>query len=300
MKRNTTVGAGFLVLAVMALSFMIRFVPTQSVAKDINPYLTAALLQLIVFMIPSLIYTMLRFSSRTPSLRLRLPKVRHLFFIIASIAVIVLGSTLINFGMFAIIGDSYQSSSASAQALGTGENAIGGLYAVIAFAIVPAVCEEYLFRGVVCAEFECVGVGAAVFFSTVLFSMAHFSLMRLPVYLFSGAVLAFVMYVTRSVIASMIVHTATNSVALFFESFVYKVVNRQGVVIFIFIAAALFFIFAAAALGEAEKIYRRYALEGEKPDYRLPKKERVGLIEAILCPPVLFTAVFFIVTSFAF
>ena len=289
--------AGLLVLIVMALSFMLRFVPAQSVAKDIDPYLTAALLQLTVFMIPSLIYTKLRFSDRTPSLRLRLPRMRHLFFIAASIVVIVLGSTLINFGMFALIGDAYQSSSASAQAIGTGSGAIGGLYAVIAFAIVPAVCEEYLFRSIVCAEFECAGVGAAVFFSTVLFAMEHFSLMRLPVYLFSGAVLAFVMYVTRSVFASMIVHTAANSVALFFESFVYRVVNRQGIVIFIFISAALFLIFSAAALGEAEKTYRRYALNGEKPDYRVPKKDRVTLIEAMLSPPVLAAVVVFIVMS---
>ena len=299
MKRNGTVGAGFLVLAVMVLNCMLRFVPAESITQDIDPYLTLSLLQLLIFMIPSLIYTKLRFTDRTSALRLRLPKLRHTLFIFAAIAVIVLGSTLINYGMFALVGPDYQSTSASAQAIGVGSGALGGLYAVIAFAVIPAVCEEYLFRSIVCAEFECVGVAAAVIFSTALFAMSHFNLMRLPVYVFSGAVLALVLYVTRSVFASVLVHAATNAIALFFENLVYKVVNRQGVVIFIFLAATLFLLFSAVMFGEAEKIYRRYAKNGEKPDYRLPKKERVSLIEALLCPPVLASVVVFIVMSFA-
>ena len=298
MKRNNTVGAGFLVLIVLVLSCMLRFVPSASVAKDINPYLTVAILQLLVYVIPSLIYAKLRLSERTQALRLRLPRPRHILFIVAALGVLVFGTTLINYGMYCAFRESYQSSSMSAQALGTG-GALGGLYAVVTFALVPAVCEEFLFRGVVCAEFECAGIGTAVFFSAVLFAMSHFSVIRLPVYLFSGFVLVFVMYVTQSVFASMIVHASANAVALFFEDFVYKVVNRQGIVMFVFLAASLFLIFTALALGEAEKIYRKYANDGRSPEYRVPKKERVGVIDALLCPPILACVLFFIVMGFA-
>lgn len=297
MKRNRTIGAGFLVLIVFVLSYMLRFVPTSSVAKDINPYLALSVLQLLVYMIPSLIYTKLRFTDRTHALRLRLFSPRHIIFLFSAICVMILGSLLLNYGMHSAFPETYQASSELALNAGSTDAAGGGLYAVIAFALVPAVCEEYLFRSVVCAEFECAGVGTAVLFSTLLFSMSHFNLMRLPVYLFSGAVLVLVMYVTRSVLASMVAHAASNTVSLFFGDLVYKVVNRQGVVIFVFLITAMLLFFAAVTFREAQRIYRQYAQNNESADYRLPKKERISIVEAAICPPVIASAVFYIIMS---
>lgn len=299
MKRNRTIGAGFLVLKVFVLNYMLRFVPASSVAQDINPYLAVSVLQLLVYMIPSLIYTKLRFTDRTHALRLRFFSPRHLLFLFAAVCAVILGSMLLNYGMHTVFPDTYQASSALAQNVGSADAAHGGLYAVIAFAIVPAVCEEYLFRSVVCAEFECAGIGTAVLFSTLFFAMSHFSLMRMPVYIFSGAALVLVMYVTRSVVASMAVHAAANTVSLFVENLVYKVVNRQGIVIFVFLATALFILFAAITFGEAQKIYGQYAKNNQIADYRLPKKERVSIVEVVICPPVLASAVFYLIMSIA-
>lgn len=115
MKRNRTVGAGFLVLIVFVLSYMLRFVPTASVAKDINPYLAISVLQLLVYMIPSFIYTKLRFNDRPQALRLRLFSPRHIIFMFAAVCVMLLGSTLINYGMHTAFPDAYQSSSSLSQ-----------------------------------------------------------------------------------------------------------------------------------------------------------------------------------------
>ncbi len=299
MTRNRTVGAGFLVLTVFVLSCMLRFVPAASVSNDIDPYLAVSVLQLLVYMIPSLIYTKLRFTERTHALRLRLFRPRHVIFMFAAVCAMILGSTLINYGMHSAFPDSYQADASLFQNVGGAGVADGGLYAVTAFAIIPAVCEEFLFRAVVCAEFECAGVGTSVLFSTLLFAMSHFSLMRMPVYLFSGLVLVMVMYVTRSVVASMAVHASSNALSLFLESLVYKVVNRQGIVIFVFLAAALFIFFAALTFGEAQKIYLQYAKNNESADYRLPKRERVSIVEAAICPPVIASVVFYIIMSIA-
>ena len=277
---------------------MIRFVPVESVSKDLNPYLSVAVLQLLVYAIPSVIYTRLRFGGRLGSLRVRVPHLRHILFLVCAAIAIFFGSTLINFGMHTLLPDTYQASSAAAQAAGPGGGVIGGLYAVIAFALIPAICEEYLFRSIVCAEFECAGVGTAVFFSTVLFALSHFSLERLPVYLFCGAALVFVFYVTRSVVASAIVHLTVNAASLFLEGLIYKVVNRQGVVIFLFICAGAFLVFAALTFGEAEKIYRSYAKAKLPAEYRIPKKERKNVFEALLSPPILACVVFFAVMCF--
>lgn len=299
MKRNRTVGAGFLVLTVFVLSYMLRFVPAASVSKDINPYLAVSVLQLLVYMIPSFIYTKLRFTDRPHTLRMRLFGPRHIIFMLGAVCVIMSGSMLINYGMHTAFPDSYRAASELSRTVGGTGMSDGGLYAVTAFAIVPAVCEEYLFRSIVCAEFECAGVGTSVLFSTLLFAMSHFSIMRMPVYIFSGLVLVMVMYVTRSVIASMAVHALSNTLSLFLESFVYKVVNRQGIVIFIFLTAALFIFFAALTFAEAQKLYRQYAKNNESADYRLPKRERVSIIEAAICPPVIASVVFYIIMSIA-
>ena len=54
------------------------------------------------------------------------------------------------------------------------------LYLIVAFAVLPAVTEEYLFRGIVAAEYEKYGIGVAVMMSAVTFAMSHFSLERFP------------------------------------------------------------------------------------------------------------------------
>ena len=298
MKNNRTVGAGLLVLAVFILNFSVRFVPVEAIANDVDPYLSVAVLQLIVYAIPSIIYTRLRFGGRLGALRIRVPHMRHVLFMISASLAIVCASVLINFAMHSLLPETYQASSAASRAASAGGGVLGGLSAVVAFALVPAICEEYLFRSIVCAEFECAGVGTAVFFSTAFFAMSHFSLERMPVYLFCGAALVFVFYVTRSVIASALVHFAVNAFSLFFEGFIYKVVNRQSIVIFIFIAAAAFLVFAAVSFGEAERIYRSYAEDGVTAEYRIPKKDRVKVIEALICPTVLACVVFYIIMCF--
>ena len=287
-----------LLLAVFILNALIRFIPTDALGADVDPYLAVAVLQLFVFAVPSLIYMKLRFRDRMPSLRFRLPKSRHIVFTVSAIFVIVLASALINHGMASAFPSVYRASSTAAQAASTAGSFSGGLYAVLTFALVPAVVEEFLFRSIITAEFECAGVGAAVFFSSLTFAMSHFNFMRLPVYFVSGLVLVFVLYVTRSVIASMIVHAATNTVSLFFEELVYRVVNRQGIVMFVFAAAVLLMIAAVIMFGEAEKIYAYYGAQNESADYRPRKKERISVLEVVFHPVFIALAVFYIVMGF--
>lgn len=283
-------------LVIFVLSSLIRFIPTDALGAGVDPYLAVAILQLFIFAVPSLIYMKLFFADRMPSLRFRLPKSRHIVFMTSAFLVAVTASALINYGMSSLFPDVYRATSASAQASLSG-SVSGGLYAVLTFAIVPALVEEFLFRSIVVAEFECAGVGAAVIFSALTFAMSHFSFVRLPVYFVSGLILVFVLYVTRSVIASMIVHALTNTAALFFEDIVYRVVNRQGIVLFVFAVATLLLIFTAVMFGEAGRIYSGYGMMNEKADYRVRRKEKVSLFAAAFSPAFLVLAVFYIVMS---
>lgn len=231
------------------------------------------------------------------ALRFRMIKSRHVVIIVSAFFVTVLANTLINYGMSSAFPEIYKGTSATSYAQAAGGGISGGLYAFLAFAVVPAICEEFLFRSIITAEFECAGVSAAVIFSALTFAMSHSSIVRLPVYFVSGLVLVFVLYVTRSVIASMIVHMAANTVALFFEDLVYKVVNRQGIVLFIFIVSVTLMVSVTVMFGEAEKIYSKYGVLNESSDYRPGKKEKVSVLEVLFSPAFLALVVFYIVIS---
>lgn len=294
MKRNRTVGAGFLVLAVLILNALVRLIPSGAFDGRINPYIALILLQILTFAVPSVVYLLLRRGPAPGRLRLRLPKSRHIVFTVSALLASVSGSTLINYGMSRLIGSDYSASSVSYSSALTG-GVSGGVYAIFALALVPAVFEEFLFRGIVAAEYECCGVKTAVFFSALLFTVSHFSFMRAPVYFFSGLLLVFVMYVTRSVFASMLVHAASNICALFFEDFVYRVVNRQGIVIFLFAVSVVFLLSLIITFGEAEKIYSYYGVLNIESPPVLSGKERVSFVEALINPAFAAIILFYII-----
>ena len=81
---------------------------------------------------------------------------------------------------------------------------------ILCIAILPAFAEELIFRGILMTELEGHGPFTAVLLSSLLFAMLHFDLKMLPMYLFSGLMLALCAYVTRSLLASCAVHLAYN------------------------------------------------------------------------------------------
>ena len=93
------------------------------------------------------------------------------------------------------------------------------LFASLTFALVPAFCEEVLCRGVIFSEYEKYGTVFSIAMSTLFFSMMHFSLDKLPLYLFGGLVLGFLRAVTNSVLASFTAHFIYNIFTLFYEQF---------------------------------------------------------------------------------
>ena len=90
--------------------------------------------------------------------------------------------------------------------------------AIIVVAVLPAVCEELLFRGAILrgAE-EGAGTAAAVLLSAVLFMLYHGSVEQ-PIYQFiCGCVFALMAVRSASVLPSMLAHFVNNAVIIVFE-----------------------------------------------------------------------------------
>ena len=84
--------------------------------------------------------------------------------------------------------------------------------AIIAFAIVPAVVEEYVFRGLIFGAYLKVDARAAVVISSLFFALLHFSLGSILYGFFYGCLFALIRIATGNMIYSMAMHLVFNAV----------------------------------------------------------------------------------------
>ncbi len=91
----------------------------------------------------------------------------------------------------------------------------GGAAAVLALGIVPALCEEAFFRGLVLRGFlASFGPVRAVIYTTLLFAAIHPTLVQAVMMLFTGAFFGVLVWLTGSVWAGVLAHFANNAVVL--------------------------------------------------------------------------------------
>ena len=85
---------------------------------------------------------------------------------------------------------------------------------VVTSALIPAVCEELLFRGVVFSAFEERGTWRAIWLSAAVFALMHGNLYGLPAYFLVGAMSGFIVFAMDSLYAGMLFHTTYNAAIL--------------------------------------------------------------------------------------
>lgn len=85
---------------------------------------------------------------------------------------------------------------------------------IFLLAVLPAVFEELIYRGIILNGLRRFGAVNAVVISALLFALAHGSAMQFFYQFILGIVLGFVIIKTGSVIASMVVHFLNNAIVL--------------------------------------------------------------------------------------
>ena len=83
-------------------------------------------------------------------------------------------------------------------------------YSLLLVAVLPAVCEELLFRGMIQRGLERIGAGWSIFLSGILFGLFHFDFQRLAAQTLIGLLSAYVVYRTGSIFNGMILHFSNN------------------------------------------------------------------------------------------
>ncbi len=290
-----------LVLCNFVLLLLSRLIDARLLDRD-SEYVGVILIQVLIFIIPAILYCKLRSESFAERIRLRPPRLSHIPFLLYLLVVMIAGGLLTSIltgGIRSLEGSFTLYDTFVARTQTPTETA----YAILAYAFLPAVGEELTYRSILCSEYEKRGVGVSIAVSALLFAMLHFSFTHFLTYLFLGALLACAMYATRSFLAPILLHICYNIFCLFGQPYLSAFyVNAGSNEIFIFCVVALFLLFAAFSAGEARKIYHVHAKKNISSNYTtaLPwRRLPATLLESLLSPVALVCLAVWLITSIA-
>lgn len=91
------------------------------------------------------------------------------------------------------------------------------MLSVLYAAVLPGICEEFLFRGALLSAFEEDGTRRAMWISSLLFMLVHGSVTGAPVQLILGMILSYVVVWTNSIYAGLIYHTVHNATSVLLQ-----------------------------------------------------------------------------------
>ncbi len=241
-----------------------------------NEYLSVIIVQLLIFIIPSIVFCRLRGVGYASKLNIRLISPNKLGSIITATLVLIFGSMLIRFAQIYLFGMSSFTYSVFQDYVGAGTE-YNFLFAATAFAVLPALTEGFAFRAIILTEYNEGGYGAvnATVISSLLCSMLFFSLESLPIRFFTSLVFCMLTYVTGSSLSSLICHLCFNIYSVFGEKYIIKALSDpSNKVISIFTFALLFLILAVIMFGEFEHTLRQTGRNGTpSPSYLLKKSD---------------------------
>ena len=94
---------------------------------------------------------------------------------------------------------------------------MGLLLCVVYVAVLPGICEEFLFRGMLLSAFEGEGTRRAMVLTSLLFMLMHGSLIGAPTEFILGLIIASLVIYTDSIYAGLIYHTVHNAATVLLQ-----------------------------------------------------------------------------------
>ena len=279
-ERRIVLHPTVLVLGTYILLLLSKIIDVTLINRD-NEYLSVVVLQMMIFLIPAALWCRFSGERYVRSLRIAPIKADSVAVMIAAAAVMISGGVLISmlFGGLESLSENFSLyNTFISKDDGTTPSR---LYLVLAYAVLPALCEEFVYRGILCHEYEKGGVTRAVLISSLFFSLLHFNLQNFPVYFFAGVILALTLYATRSVFGAMIAHLFYNLFGLFGQPYINTFYNiTSSTKLFVFVIVMIFLISAIVFCAEASRLYKRYFEAALSSKYRQPALQGFEHIKA--------------------
>ncbi len=269
-NKTFTLHPTVLVLTTYILLLLSKLIDIAVINRE-NRYYSVVILQLMIFLLPAAIWCKFSGENYLSSLRLRMIKLDSLPIILSASFLMASGGLLLGVlfgGTESLSGNFSLYDTFIASDDGTVGNAI---YLIMAYAVLPALCEELVYRAILCREYEHGGVLRAILVSSLFFALLHFNVQNFPIYLFAGIILALTFYATRSLFGAILAHFLYNIFGLFGQPYMNNLYLMTGSsTLFLFLAGGIFLLSAAIFCGEAARLYRLYLYKAYSADYRKP------------------------------
>lgn len=150
------------------------------------------------------------------------------------------------------------------------------MYLLLVYAFLPAVTEEFLFRGIMLDAFSYESFGIGVILTSLAFSFAHADISTMFQTLLFGIVLAFVRFFTGSLFCTIVMHFCYNAFTVLLirynEFFVSKWFTDLGVFSFVIVAVLSLFcvLCLLAAMSKNHKLDLGYKFDQFKSAVSVP------------------------------
>lgn len=281
----------------LAISGHLTFLRANDTA---DMMISTIVLQILIFILPSLFYSRLTGLSFTRKLGLRMFAPGRILLILSLFGVMVCGSMLLNLLTYSFSAMPEGFSSASAYSISAKVEGLNPVYVILTFCLIPAICEEFVFRGVILSEYAGESAAAGLILSALLFGMSHFYFTELLSYIFCGIVLAAAVYITKSLYAAILLHFANNLFNLYLAPYIWTVVlEPRGPLFTVFIVAILFLLCLSLAFREAEAAYYEYAYDPAYAGPPVSPFKGSAFLGALISPTLILCALVFVIVTLA-
>ncbi|MBQ3081128.1 MAG: CPBP family intramembrane metalloprotease [Clostridia bacterium] len=276
----------------LLLSFCGRYIKAESIGND-SVFLVIIIIQAIVFAFPCFLYYGLKGGKLNYPMLSGKISGNALLYSIGAFGVMICGSLLLQL-LFYSNGSGLTFDKGYMDALFAGEKSGVGLF--LAYCLVPAVCEELFFRGIVIGEYKKYGSFNAVVISTLYFTLVHFSKEGFLIYMFAGLVLSITAVACRSVYPSMGLHLAFNMYGLYGNSaFISKTAFNTSVLFVGFVLFVVLLLSLAFMFSRLENMFAAYS--GSSEGKAIPEKSVNNLYIYITPALIVPIAVFIVINA---
>lgn len=268
-----------------------HFISVDTVGGS-NIFLVIIIIQIIAFALPCFLYLGIKGSGTDHHMLKGRLSGNILLFSLATFFVLLFGSLLLQL-LFYRGGKGLTYDKGYMDALFADD---GGVGLFLSYCLVPAVCEELFFRGIVIGEYKRYGSLNAILISTLYFTLTHFTTSGFVIYMFAGLVLGFTAVVCRSVYPSMVLHICFNMYALYGNSaFVSRASYNTSTFFVGFVLFVVLLMMLALMFSRMEALFKAYSAEGI--DRPMPEKSINHLYIYITPALIVPIAVFFLVNA---
>ncbi|MBO5869553.1 MAG: CPBP family intramembrane metalloprotease [Clostridia bacterium] len=280
----------FVLIAMQASKYALR-----TLQSDTNVFIAVGVVQLATLALPCMVYYLLKGRKLQEPIYLVPRGGTHILFLIFAALFFICGMLIIKFFYFVNGGSVASLVNFYEDFSGTTEGS-SQVEIILSLIVIPAFCEELFFRGIVFSEYRKYGTANAIIMSALCFSMLHFSIENIFIYLFTGLLLGFVTAITRSIIPSIALHLLSNTLSIYAsDAFLRVTVVKNGAFFIGFVLTILTGVAFVLMLTRVESICYAYA---EKPPIELmPPKSSSNFFKVFFSPTFIFLVLAFVAVS---